>query len=112
MTKEQVGTNPDGSPHFLYTYACDHGCEANGGACTGGLLLTGPISGTVGLKDGTLYSVTPDVIEHGPGHSGQILHHIEKMHEKASTFTNVDGSPFKHVCTEACGPEADAPVAS
>jgi hypothetical protein len=105
ITQEQVGVNPDGTPHINYTYACDHGCEADGGACTGGLLVTGPISGTIGLSDGTLYSVTPDCIEVAPGHHGPLVHHIEKMHEKANTFPG-----FSHVCVAECGAEADAPV--
>lgn len=106
MTKERVGTNPDGSPHFLYDYT--ENSPAPEGVEPGGLMLTGPISGTVVLKDGTAYSVTPEVIEVGHGHTGPILHHIEKMQE-AGGFNN---GTFQHVCTERCGVEADAPVAS
>ena len=109
LTKEQIGTNPDGSPRFNYTYACDHGCEANGEACQGGLLVTGPVSGAVGLKDGSVHNVTNEVIEFAPGQDGPILHHIERLHEKAGTLLHADGTPFKHVCSARCGAEADAP---
>ena len=103
MTVERTGTNPDGSPHNTYTYTCPDGHMDE---CSGGLLVTGPISGTVGLKDGTVYSVTPEVIELAHGHHGPVIHHVEKMHEKAG----YNNGQFKHVCTEACGAEADAPV--
>ncbi len=89
MDTKVIGTNPDGSPHVEYIYTGPEG---------GGLLVTGPISGTVVLADGTVYSVTPEVIEWAPGHEGPILHHIEKLHEAAGTFKG-----FSHVCTDACG---------
>lgn len=91
MKKELIGANPDGSPHYLYTFEGPEG---------GGLIVTGPIAGTVALVDGTVYSVTPEVIEHVAGHQGPILHHIEQLHEKAGTFGD-----FAHVCTDACGAE-------
>ncbi len=102
MTKTRIGTNPDGSPHFLYDFTCPDG-HTEDGSCSAGLLLTGPISGTVALKDGTAYSVTPEVIEFAHDHEGGIQHHIEKMHEAAG-YNNGD---FKHVCTDRCGAEAD-----
>jgi hypothetical protein len=91
--------NPDGSLFFDYAYEGDP---------AGGLLVTGPISGTIFLKNNASYNVTEPVIEFAPGDSGPILHHIERKHELAGTFTLANGEPFKHVCTEDCGEEADA----
>lgn len=65
----------------------------------GGVLLTGPISGTVVLKDGTVYDVTPEYITHAPGHAGPIMHHIHKLHGEKYGL---------HVCSELCGDERDA----
>jgi hypothetical protein len=96
VTKTQTGTNEDGSPHWNYDYD---------GPPDGGLLVTGPISGTVVLKDGTAYNVTEPCIEFAPGHDGPILHHVEKMHEAAGTFPD-----FTHVCTDRCGDEAETPI--
>lgn len=76
----------------------------------GGLMLTGPIATTITLKDGTVYDVTPEVIEHAPGHAGPILHHIEKFHEEMGGIPvgpNSIRTPFTHVCTDACGMEKD-----
>jgi hypothetical protein len=103
VIKTRTGTNPDGSPFFDYNYSCDHGCPE--GECTGGLLVTGPISGTVVLSDGTPISVTPDVIEHAPGQVGEILCQIEQLHEKAGTFPG-----FTHTHTDACAPASQAPT--
>ncbi len=97
VTKTRTGTNPDGSPFYDYAYSCDHGCPE--GECKGGLIVTGPISGTVVLSDGTPVSVTPDVIEHAPGQAGEILCLIEQMHERAGTFGD-----FVHEHTENCAP--------
>jgi hypothetical protein len=92
MTKTLDGTKIDGTPKYAYTYTGDP---------DGGLLITGPVSGTVRLADGTAYNVTPEVIEHGPGHAGPICHHIEVMHQESGFL----GADFVHTCTEACGAE-------
>jgi len=97
VVKTRTGTNPDGSPFFDYAYTCDLG-HADG-ECDGGLIVTGPIAGTVILADGSAVSVTPDVIEHAHGSAGEILCQIEQMHEKAGTFPD-----FVHTHTEACTP--------
>lgn len=111
--RTQIGTKDDGMPVFHYDYkGRPDDVEGN----TGGLLLTGPISGTVTLSDGTVYDVTPEVIEHAAGHAGPIAHHIDKMHEANGGIpvgpnmirvtTHADGTPWKHTCTDACGAEA------
>lgn len=110
--------NPDGTPHFIYDYTCtwDECSHGPDGECAGGMLLTGPISGSLVLKDGSAYSVSPECIEVRPGHQGPILHHIERMHEAAGLQvpdpTDTEHlvkktMDFKHVCTESCGAEAD-----
>jgi hypothetical protein len=68
-----------------------------------GVLKTGPVSGAIVLKDGTVYNVTDDFIEHKPGHAGPINHHIEKLLEKAGTLM----PGFHHACSDACGAEKD-----
>ena len=91
VTKTLIGKNEDGSDRFDYDYNGDP---------DGGLTVTGPISGTVVLADGSVHSLTPEVIEHGPGQKGPILHHIESLHQEAGTFPG-----FVHACTDACGAE-------
>lgn len=116
--KTQIGTKEDGTPIFHYDYKGQDGdTEGN----TGGLLLTGPVFGTVALSDGTTYDVSPEVIEHAAGHAGPICHHIEKMHEAnggipagpnmVRVTTHADGTPWTHTCTDACGTEATPPPA-
>lgn len=91
-----------------------------------GVLLTGPAKGSVTLADGTVYDVTPEVIEHLPGHAGPISHHIAKQLEAtgqlrqivdpqdlladpeldANVRANLEAK-LTHSCTEACGSEAE-----
>jgi hypothetical protein len=70
LTKAQSGVNEDGTIRYHYTW--------NG---EGGVLKTGPVSGSVTLSDGTVYNVTDEYIEHAPGHASAIAFHISKMHE-------------------------------
>lgn len=104
--KTQIGSKDDGSPIFHYTYLGQDGdVEGN----TGGLLLTGPITGTITLSDGTHYDVSPEVIEHAPGHAGAIVHHIDKLHEENGGLPvgpNMIRQPFVHFCTDQCGTES------
>lgn len=99
---------------FHYDY---HGEEG------GGLLLTGPVNGTIILKDGTVYDVSPETIPHFKGHAGPIVHHIESIHEAAgrafdyerdedgNTKYDEDGNtipiPFVHVCHTSNGDPDD-----
>lgn len=112
MERTQIGSKDDGAPIWHYDYK-GHPDDVEGN--TGGLILTGPISGKVTLSDGTEYDVTPEVIEHAPGHYGPIAHHIDKMHEELGGVPvgpnmvrqgHADGRPFTHVCTDVCGAEA------
>jgi hypothetical protein len=99
--------NENGTPHVEYTFDGSDGME--------GVLVTGPVKGEVVLADGTRYDVTPEVIEHKPGHAGLISHHIERKLEQAGELRGIrdpegvlEGDEVgKHVCTEACGTEAD-----
>jgi hypothetical protein len=83
----------------------------------GGVMQTGPVAGTVTLKDGTVYDVTPKIIEFAPGHAGPLHHHIERMHQFSEAL-NVPPTPDRpegytvvHVCSERCGAEAIPPTA-
>ena len=71
-----------------------------------GVILTGPVRGVVTLSDGTVYDVTPDVIEHRVGDADRIVHHIEKRLEASGELGALrdDGT---HTCTEACGSEKE-----
>lgn len=95
--------NENGTPHVEYVW---DGTDMPEGS---GVLITGPAKGEVVLRDGTRYDVTPEVIEHLPGHAGPISHHIERQLESSGQLGALrpDGS---HTCTEACGSEADAAV--
>lgn len=73
----------------------------------GGVLRTGPVSGTVSLKDGTAYDVTPKHIIYAPGHLGLICHHIAKMHEASGKIADFQNGDPVHTCTEDCGSEAE-----
>lgn len=88
--------NPDGS----YLFDGSDGME--------GVIKTGPVSGSVRLKDGTAYDVTPEFIEHAPGHGGRIAHHIAKIHEASGRLATFQGGDPAHTCTEECGDEAEA----
>ena len=89
---------------FAYNYTLD--AEAPPGH---GLVLTGPVAGTVELADGTTYDVTPECIEHAPGHAEAILFHIDEMHRKGGTF----GPDFKSTFEDKTGaPTQPSPDAS
>ncbi len=99
ITKTPIGVNADGTLRFNYDYD---------GHPDGGQLITGPVNGTITLSDGTVYNITPEIIEVAPGHAGPICHHIGKIHEQTGLF----GPDFKHACSDFCGMEADIPPAS
>lgn len=88
-------TNPDGSLSW------------DGSDGTEGVVKTGPVSGTVRLKDGTSYNVTPEFIESkAAGHGGRIAHHIALMHQESGRLEEMTGSVV-HTCTEECGDETE-----
>lgn len=103
LIKTLQGTNEDGTPHYNYATTDDF---PEGG----GVVRTGPISGTVSLKDGTVYDVSEDYVAHHPGHGGAIAHHIALLHERAGRLKALDAQgnevPFRHVCDDNCGDEA------
>lgn len=97
-TDKEVTPRDDGSARNHYEY---DGVEG------GGVILTGPVSGTVQLKNGHVYDVTPELIEHQPGDAGAICHHIAKMHEASGRLAAFQKGDPVHTCTEECGDEAD-----
>jgi hypothetical protein len=93
--------NANGTPHINWVW--DGSSLPEGSGC----LVTGPdVSGIIRLKDGTTYDVTPEVIEHAPGHAGPICHHIEKILEASGRLGELRPEAT-HTCTEACGAEAE-----
>lgn len=71
LHKFNVGTNPDGSQRFQYVQD-DRRVP---------VVVTGPITGTVTLPDGSVYDVTADVIEVWPGHELLVSDAIGARHE-------------------------------
>ncbi len=49
-------------------------------------LLTGPISGTIAMTDGSAYDVTPDVIAVKPEHVRELQISIHKSHHAAGRY--------------------------
>ena len=49
-------------------------------------LLTGPISGTMSLADGTAYDVTEEAIAVKPEHVAELEHAIHRAHHAAGRF--------------------------
>lgn len=72
VDEELTRRRNDGQVHYNYRHEGE-----------GGILLTGPVAGIVQLNDGTVYDVTPEVIEHAPGHAEALLFHIDEMHKAA-----------------------------
>lgn len=62
----------------------------------GHVVITGPISGTVQLDDGTTYDVTDTVIEvASPEHAAEVAHQIGLRQESEQSHPNHDADvPF------------------
>jgi hypothetical protein len=60
-----------GGPHLRIEHDGPHG---------GGIIMTGPVKGRITLEDGTTYDVTPDFIEHAPGHAEALCEAIRQRH--------------------------------
>lgn len=86
MKVTRIGTNEDGSPHYLY--------ESDGH-----VIFTGPVEGPVTTADGTTYDVSakwievqcadpknPDTANHDGCHANEVMHLIGLRH-------NQDGHP-------------------
>jgi hypothetical protein len=71
VTKIRLGTNEDGTPHYLYQ--SDDPTKA--------VVITGPVSGIVSLPDGTSYDVSEPMIEVEPGHELLVSDEIGKIYE-------------------------------
>jgi hypothetical protein len=87
IEKINIGTKPDGSINWLVRSTTD-----------APLLITGPILGTVTLPDGSVYDVTPDVIEVWPeaGHELAISDAIGARHEAEGHPGHDAANPFVH----------------
>ena len=81
MQKRLIGENPDGTHRFEYSIMD----EPEGTA----LFVTGPISGTVVLADGTAYEVTEYAIPVKNEHVSELALTIHKMHHAAGRFLDV-----------------------
>ena len=65
----------------------------------GHIMYLGPVvQGTILLKDGTGYDLTPDHIDCKPEHVGAINHHVALWHV-------ANGTLDAHTCTDDCGDE-------
>lgn len=92
MTKEYVGQNGDGTPHFHYKLTGD-----------GHAFMTGKVYGTFTVPDGTAYDVSEPWIEVRPEHAGELSHLIGVHHEEHGHPDHKPEDPFVHLCTDACG---------
>jgi hypothetical protein len=95
VTKIRLGTKDDGTP--LWHYHQDDPTKA--------VVLTGPITGTVELPDGTVYDVTEDLIEVEPGHELLVSNaigerHVAEGHPLFVGDPDADDHGFVHEPTE------------
>lgn len=95
IVKTNIGTNEDGIPRFHYHSDTD-----------APLVVTGPISGPVTLPDGSVYDVTPEVIEAWPGHELAISDAIGARHEAEGHPEHGPDEPFVHIPSSVSHPEA------
>ena len=63
------------------------------------VILTGPITGTVTLADGTVVDVTDPVIEAPPERHGEIAHLIGLRYQNEG---HPNDPAFAHVCNDNC----------
>lgn len=90
MKKTLLGTNEDGSPHYLF--------EAEGDER---IVVTGPIVAQLEVSDGTLYDVSDPVVGVKPEHHDELVDKIGQHyevhghpHHKIDPVTGVR-APFK-----------------
>lgn len=95
LLKYRLGDNEDGSPHYLYV----------SNDPTKAAVITGPITGTVAVADGTVYDVTEAVVEVDLAHHGEIAHAIGIRHEEEGhpKHRGEGDLPFFHSCNDLCG---------
>jgi hypothetical protein len=79
------GYNENGTPKIKYTFDGSDGME--------GVVVTGPAKGTIVLADGTVYDVTPEVIEHKPGHAQEITEKIEDLLRASGKLAEIRQEP-------------------
>lgn len=95
VTKIRLGTKDDGTP--LYHYHQDDPTKA--------VVITGPITGSVELPDGTVYDVTDEIIEVEPGHELLVSNaigerHVAEGHPLFVADPTADNYGFVHDPTE------------
>jgi hypothetical protein len=77
MLRTQIGVNPDGSPHWLYTF--EEGDEH--------VVATGRGLGLVQLADGTVVDVTePYVVVASKRQANEVAHHVALQVEKTGAL--------------------------
>ncbi len=82
MIKHNDGTNEDGTPRFRFELTQE---EHDAGLVA---FVTGPISGTIGISDGSAYDVTEWAIPVKREHVGEMHVAIHKSHHAAGRFTD------------------------
>jgi hypothetical protein len=80
MIKTPQGTNEDGTPRYNFELTQD---EVDQGLVA---FVTGPISGTIAMADGTAYNVTDWAIPVQAIHVGQLHVAIHQAHHAAGRF--------------------------
>jgi hypothetical protein len=83
MIKTRIGENLDGSPRFNYELTQE---EHDQGMVA---MLTGPISGTLSVPDGSAYDVTEFAIPVHRDHVEHLLVEIHRAHHRAGRFLDV-----------------------
>jgi hypothetical protein len=83
------------------------------------IVMTGPVTGSVVLKDGTTYDVTADFVEvDATDQAQELMHKIGLYHEEhghpshpSRAASNYDPlvDEFQHVCDDGCGVHARSP---
>ncbi len=86
-------TNEDGTPAYHY-----HQDDPNAP-----VVITGPITGSVVLPDGSVYDVTDPVIEVWPGHETHVAEAIGARYADEGHPSHRDGAPFVHVPQDSSG---------
>jgi hypothetical protein len=79
----------NGRVRVKYTWTASHDGHTDDDGC--GVIETGPARGVVRLDDGTAYDVTPDLVEHLPGHHVELTEKIRENHRLRGSLPEVFG---------------------
>ena len=77
--------NENGTPRIEWTFDGSDGME--------GVIVTGPVKGLIVTAAGTRYDVTPEVIEHKPGHAAEITEQIEHLLRSSGQLAKIRPEP-------------------